>query len=208
MAEIKIEKKTPVWPWILVVLIIIAVVAFFIFNDYDADDVSDDVATEKVDSTDTYRNDATDTYDQSAFDKYNAAMSQFDSYINDSNRIGTDTIYTKTAFHKLADLVVLKADQNNLPSSEALENLRGYAMQASETVNDMSISESLNAIGNDIASVVESIQDKNFPNLDSDVSKLKDISDKLDNNIALAKQQQNIQDFMMKSKSILNSMKR
>lgn len=208
MAEIKIEKKTPVWPWILVVLIIIAVVAFFIFNDYDADDVSDDVATEKVDSTDTYRNDATDTYDQSAFDKYNAAMSQFDSYVNDSNRIGTDTIYTKTAFHKLADLVVLKADQNNLPSSEALENLRGYAMQASETVNDMSISESLNAIGNDIASVVESIQDKNFPNLDSDVSKLKDISDKLDNNIALAKQQQNIQVFMMKSKSILNSMKR
>ncbi|MDT7827599.1 hypothetical protein RQM65_02830 [Pricia sp. S334] len=32
MAEIKIRKKRPVWPWILVVLVILAVIAFYILG--------------------------------------------------------------------------------------------------------------------------------------------------------------------------------
>ncbi|QED37277.1 hypothetical protein FK178_05915 [Antarcticibacterium arcticum] len=44
MAEIKIEKKKPVWPWILVGLIILGVIFFLVFanededNEYDTDD--------------------------------------------------------------------------------------------------------------------------------------------------------------------------
>jgi len=32
MAEIKIRKKRPVWPWILVVLAILAVIAFYLLG--------------------------------------------------------------------------------------------------------------------------------------------------------------------------------
>lgn len=31
MAEIKIEKKTPIWPWIVVGVIIIAVILYFLY---------------------------------------------------------------------------------------------------------------------------------------------------------------------------------
>ncbi|HET8753622.1 MAG TPA: hypothetical protein VFM59_04605 [Salinimicrobium sp.] len=43
MAEIEIEKKKPVWPWILLVLIILAILYFLVFADDDntADDVDD-----------------------------------------------------------------------------------------------------------------------------------------------------------------------
>lgn len=45
MAEIKIEKKKPTWPWVLLAVIIIAVVAFFVFQD-DVEDFADDVQDE------------------------------------------------------------------------------------------------------------------------------------------------------------------
>ncbi len=40
MAEIKITKKAPVWPWILIILIVIAGIFFlFFYGDTDEDDV-------------------------------------------------------------------------------------------------------------------------------------------------------------------------
>lgn len=37
MAEIKIEKKKPVWPWILLILGLIALVYFLFFRDREAE---------------------------------------------------------------------------------------------------------------------------------------------------------------------------
>ena len=36
MAEIKIEKKKPIWPWIALVLIIGAIVYYVYFTDHEA----------------------------------------------------------------------------------------------------------------------------------------------------------------------------
>lgn len=42
MAEIKIKKKAPVWPWILLVLIVIAGLFFlFFYGDTEEDDLDD-----------------------------------------------------------------------------------------------------------------------------------------------------------------------
>ncbi len=41
MAEIKIEKKRPVWPWILVVLIIVGVIAYYYINSPQAEILDD-----------------------------------------------------------------------------------------------------------------------------------------------------------------------
>jgi hypothetical protein len=47
MAEIKITKKTPVWPWILLFLIVIGGLFFlFFYGDTDEDEFTDDNATE------------------------------------------------------------------------------------------------------------------------------------------------------------------
>ncbi|OYQ37241.1 hypothetical protein CHU92_08600 [Flavobacterium cyanobacteriorum] len=44
MAEIKIEKKKPVWPWILLLLGIIALIYFLFFRDREAEqDVIEEV---------------------------------------------------------------------------------------------------------------------------------------------------------------------
>lgn len=52
MAEIKIEKKKPVWPWIAALLIIAAVVYFIFFTD-NTTQVQNGTQIENTTSADT-----------------------------------------------------------------------------------------------------------------------------------------------------------
>ncbi|CAM3549080.1 hypothetical protein [Flavobacterium chungbukense] len=52
MAEIKIEKKKPVWPWIVAILLI-AAVAYYVFAKDDETRNDRSVETENAVSTDT-----------------------------------------------------------------------------------------------------------------------------------------------------------
>ncbi len=61
MAEIKIEKKKPIWPWIILVLVILALLYFLVFADDDDDkDDMDDMNTEQVEEETAWEDD-TDT---------------------------------------------------------------------------------------------------------------------------------------------------
>lgn len=42
MTEIKVEKKKPVWPWVLLILIILGIIVYlFVYDDYneEVDDI-------------------------------------------------------------------------------------------------------------------------------------------------------------------------
>lgn len=41
MAEIGIEKKKPVWPWIILILVVLVVLYFLFFSDTDTDNDRD-----------------------------------------------------------------------------------------------------------------------------------------------------------------------
>ncbi|GGF22282.1 hypothetical protein [Flavobacterium limi] len=54
MAEIKIEKKKPVWPWIVAILLIFGLVYYvFLRDDESQIDNSNNVEIENTTSTDT-----------------------------------------------------------------------------------------------------------------------------------------------------------
>lgn len=47
MAEIRIEKKKPIWPWILLLLGIAALIYFFVFRDKEAEqEIKEDIQEE------------------------------------------------------------------------------------------------------------------------------------------------------------------
>ncbi|SHH77445.1 hypothetical protein [Flavobacterium defluvii] len=54
MAEIKIEKKKPVWPWIAAILLIAAIV-YYIFLRNDETQTERSVEIENATSTDTIK---------------------------------------------------------------------------------------------------------------------------------------------------------
>ncbi|SFF91814.1 hypothetical protein SAMN04488033_11441 [Salegentibacter agarivorans] len=52
MAEIKVEKKKPVWPWILLIAIIILGILFYVFAyDDTTDDIDDTNDIEELNDT-------------------------------------------------------------------------------------------------------------------------------------------------------------
>jgi len=205
MTEIKIEKKTPIWPWILLILIILVIIAYFVL-DNDEDDVHDDTNTETIDETDDYRNDSLNSYDTIANVTYDSALNDFNTHVKDSTRIGSDSIYTKTAFHKLADIVVIKANQHHLKPSESLSSLKSYNMYRSNPSDTMEVSNNWKRIGMDITRVIQSIQTEHYPSLAANVSSLKEKSDQLSDSLTLDRQQQEIRNFIRHTRDILNSM--
>lgn len=52
MAEIKIEKKKPVWPWIIVALIVLGAIAYFVFYDkYEDGEIEETTIDESYNDT-------------------------------------------------------------------------------------------------------------------------------------------------------------
>lgn len=52
MAEIKIDKKKPVWPWVILALIILGAIAYFVFyEEYEDEEIEDTTIDESYNST-------------------------------------------------------------------------------------------------------------------------------------------------------------
>ncbi len=78
MAEIKIKKKSPVWPWILLVILIIAGVLYYLYymgdDSYDTDDSTleqlDDVSYNSSSEESNWDDDAEDTLRVNSVETY------------------------------------------------------------------------------------------------------------------------------------------
>lgn len=56
MAEIKIEKKKPVWPWIVALLLIAGIVYYVFLRDNEVQTTNNGVEIENTTSTDSIGN--------------------------------------------------------------------------------------------------------------------------------------------------------
>ena len=210
MAEIKIEKKSPIWPWILLLIAVIAIIVYFFYNN-DADTIYDeDIQSEAIDTI------SSNTHNEA----YGVAgphmgatsvVQEFEKSLSDSTRIAVDSIYTKTAIVNLAKVVTMKADELDVQPSMALENLKFYSEQKAlstdtEIPGKNSIYNNFKTVSKDIVTVLETIQSENYPSLQNDVMELKQTSSKIENNIATKEQQTTIQTFFTKAKKVINEM--
>lgn len=79
MAEIKVEKKKPVWPWILAALIILAIILYFVLNDNEAeDDLMEDDNMEEVETT--FKNKEINVHHTVAWETLSTALSDDSDY--------------------------------------------------------------------------------------------------------------------------------
>ena len=214
MTEIKIEKKKPIWPWILLILIVLGIIAYFVYANPDldnrSDDFDDDVINEKIIDSKTDQMSTDDTYntDKSYGGVYDGYMA-FDESIRDSTRIAVDSSYTKKAFSNLTKLVVKQADKNDIEDSQPLEDLRNYSVlitEISKTSGNMENFKNFKTLCDKIAAVLGDVQAKSYPSLQQEASNLKQIASKISLSTPMDKQQTDLNDFLHKSRDILKSM--
>lgn len=210
MAEIKIEKKKPVWPWVILILVVLGIIAYFVYaNDEDVnDDFDDDITNEQVmDTTNT----------QSSYDSYNTGTTNssydqfmaYDQSIADSTRVAVDSSYTKKAFANLTKAVVQKADENNIEDSEALTDLRNFSSlitSISTTTKDTKGFKNFKTASDKVVKVMEDIQKKAYPSLQTQVADLKKTAAKVDGSVMMNKQQEQLYAFLRQSRDVLQMM--
>ncbi len=212
MTEIKIEKKKPIWPWILLVLLVLGIIAYFVYANPDNDkndDFDDDVTNEQVIDSRQDRMGSDSISGRQSYGGVYDGYQAFDESIRDSTRIAVDSSYTKIAFTNLTKVVVKQADKNDIEDSNALDDLRNYSMLitgVSKTSTNMENFKNFKTLCDKIGSVIGDIQAKSYPNLQQESSDLKQIASKISVSTPMNKQQTDINAFLQKSREILNSM--
>lgn len=208
MAEIKIEKKKPIWPWIILVLVILAILYFLVFADDDND--MDDVQTEQVEETTWEEDNQTDTTSWETRGDTLSGTGQgvegYLAYISDENRMGIDHEYTNNAIVHLMNAVQAKANEMNYDISADMQSVRQDAQQIQNDPMSLNHADKIKSAGTKLANVIEKMQQEEFPNLSNDVNEVKTAAQNIDTSTPTLDQRDQVKKFFDEAGDVLRKM--
>lgn len=208
MAEIEIEKKNQIWPWILLaILVIAALLYFFVWADDGTDDVDDmdDMNTEQVYDNNAMDNETADYQDAENM-QYVALINEYDTYINDP-QMGLDHEYTNGALMKLISAVDATANELGVDIESDLEKARKEAQSITEDPLKVTHANSIKDSGKHILTALKTIQTEKFPDMSNAYSEIDSAFSKIDPGKETLNQKMEVKSFFNKVSSLLNSMK-
>lgn len=213
MAEIKIEKKKPVWPWILLGLIILGIILYFLLaNDNEKVDDMDDTDTEQVGDT-TFqttqtgnRNTATFNRADTISDVSSQSVPRFVAHVEDKSRMGTDHEYSSRALTHLINAVEYKAQEQNVNLNADLVDIRKEAQEITTNPQATDHANKIKSAGTKIAQAIEKIQKEKFPNLEQDVEEVKTAAQGIDTKVQTLQQKEQINSFYAEAADVLQNM--
>ncbi len=207
MAEIKIEKKSTIWPWILLALLIIGLIAFFLLRDNDeAEPYADNTDNTEEVMANEVNDDATMNDDAYMNNQY-ALVSAYTTYVrNDEDKMGLDHDYTHAAFDKLIAAIREVAEENNYDLKVDLES----AEQKSDAIkkDPMSLKHA-NMIKDGfmvIAKAMRNLQQAKFGGLETDIDQLDQLANSVQEDVPTLEQKDNIKSFFNTASDILSDM--
>ena len=205
MAEIGIEKKKPIWPWIILVLVILAILYFLVFAD-DDDDNMEENNTEQVEDTTAWENQARDT--TSAWDTENngQAVSGYISHVGDKTRMGIDHEYTNNALLQLINAVQAKARENNVNIDADIQQIRQDAEEITQDPMATDHADKIKDAGTRLADALEKIQQEKFPDLSQDVQEVKNAAQQIEPSTLTLEQKEDVNTFFDEAADVLQKM--
>ena len=207
MAEIKIQKKQPIWPWILLILGVLALVYYLYQKNNDAiDDVMDDDVEMIRDSTDV----TTDMGNKNALllsDIANSKISEYKSFIANDQKMGVDHEFSSTAIHKLIDATEAVASSFDMDIKSDLESARNTASEITNDPQKVDHAEKIKSAGNAIVQSLKKIQTQKFPDLENNLDALKNSVAAITPTTKTLDQKDVIKDFFNQAAEVLTNMK-
>lgn len=216
MAEIKIEKKKPIWPWIILVLIILAILYFLVFADNDDNDEVDEMdETEQIDDetvwededTTSWENETDTTSWATEGDTLGAAgVSSYLTYISNTSKMGVDHQYTNNALIELMNAVQAKANAMNYNIDADMQSVR---QDAKVILNDPTAKNHANRIkqaGTKLANILQKMQQENYPDLSQEVEEVKTAVNNIDGSVETLQQKDKINKFFNEAADVLRKM--
>ena len=173
MAEIKIEKKSPIWPWILLGLLVLAGILYLVLDENDDDDMDDDATTEQM-VVDDMEDDREDNVNTKTMTSYDTALAKYSDCIGDTAKMGIDHEYSNGALMLLIDAVAAKADLLDIDIDADLAQARQNATAITTDPYEVNHADLIKNSGKIITRALTTLQTAKYPNLTNEVSKVEE----------------------------------
>lgn len=195
MAEIEIEKKKTMWPWILLGVIILLVILYFLFfTDDDVEEIeTDQVTTEQV-------------MEESDNTQEISAVAEYGDYIDDPN-MGLDHEYANGAILELIAAVEAVARENNVDIQADIAEARSKAQMITEDPMKVTHADRIKSSGETIARAMHKIQTEKYPNLEEDYSEVESALSNIEQGQETLNQKEAVKSFFDKADELLTEMK-
>lgn len=197
MAEIKIKKKAPMWPWIIGVIIVALLVYFLVFANDNTDDVDDRNVddTEQVVAPEAVNENTTETINE--VDDYN-------KYVSDQN-MDVSHEYSSTALNKLIAATRATADKVGVDINADLTEADKDASAITSDPHSLDHSNKIKEAANKIAKALKTIQTEKFPDLNSQYQDVETAVSNIKSDTPTLDQKDAIKGFFNKAANLLTS---
>lgn len=199
MAEIKIEQKKPVWPWLLVGLVVVALLLYFlVFRDNDK---NTEVVTEADDITNTNES------DQLGVKEDNGTVAAYVSFVeNNKEKMGLDHEYTNEALLKLIEATNAMANEVGYDVEADIEQAKEYAKMISTDSFETTHADNIRKAADILTNVLQNIQKAKYPTLATEVEALKSASESIKPSVLTLDQKEAVKNYFAVAADLLQKM--
>lgn len=201
MAEIKIEKKALVWPWILAALVIAGLLVYFFMLPGDSND--DLNAGQEEQNTEMNASPATAVMPGDD----GGAVASYVAHVDAGRNMTLDHDYTSGAISKLTEAVRAKAAQLDLDVTADLMEVEQYAKQIQQDPMETTHANSIRSAADILARAMGNMQQRHYPDLNKNADQVKEAATRIDPNTLTLEQRDAVKDFFDRSASLLQGMK-
>lgn len=201
MAEIKIEKKKPIWPWILLAAVIIAILIFiFAFNGDDDVD---------IDERQDYNQEQ--TYDESGdstqYALNNTEVATYVTFIQeDPDAMGLNHDFTNEALLKLTNATIAMADEIDYDIQKDIAEVKTYADKITTDTFETTHANSIKKSAEILANIMQNIQQRAFSDLSSDAMEVQNAAKAIKADMLTLDQKTDVKNYFRESADLLEKM--
>lgn len=204
MAEIKIEKKKPIWPWILAALAVLLVLYLIFANDEEAEvEPVDEIEQVEEEQGLQEENDLGETYNSQ-----DAVVEEYVAFVNteSEDKMSLSHNFTSTALSQLVEAVKEKAEAYNVDVSQEIERVEEIESQITKHTYVEQHANQLKKAFTQLAMAIEQIQQAEGYNGTENAQNLRDQANDLVGNELLLNQKNEVHQFFEKAAEILRQM--
>jgi hypothetical protein len=232
MTEIKIEKRKPIWPWVLAGLVIVALVGYFMFtgdgnNRNDRQESAYGIESDNDNETRNQYGEDNDNRGMAIIDgnedgadidnrnndgnvqngQQNQAVASYIDFVN--NRVENRDLDHQTvsqAFKHLTDATDAKASEVGYSTTRELQDAKQTIEQITTDPFETTHADKIRKTADILSNELMKIQEAKYPDLKNEASKVRDASNSIEPSELAFDQSDEIKDFLTESAELLEEM--
>lgn len=203
MAEIKIEEKKTIWPWVLVGLLLLALLLYFVLRNNDEDDLA---AQTMQNTTSQAALQDTNTTVGMTGDYTSGSVEDYMAYINAVQPMGLDHNYTNGALMRLANAIQAKAQMVGYNVQADIDQAKQLADKIQKDPLATTHANSIRDAAGILATTMHNMQQAKFPNLSNEAQQVKNAAQSIDPDVLTLEQKEEVKTFFERSGDLLQKM--